>query len=173
MLPTVPEPALDKMFGPLPESSIASREEALTNLWCKIVDLRTSLHIRHPLEPPRRRVYGIKKRAGPIKDFGAKWHAWKAYCRLYDVMVNLTTEFFPFVRSPREAEYIRRHMNLYFVVGYPYTTYGGYLRQQKYKKALEELREKMIEMYKEREEEEKATWARINATLEKYEQRKK
>ena len=88
-------------------------------------------------------------------------------------MVNLTTEFFPFVRSPREAEYIRRHMNLYFVVGYPYTTYGGYLRQQKYKKALEELREKMIEMYKEREEEEKATWARINATLEKYEQRKK
>lgn len=59
-------------------------------------------------------------------------------------------------------------MGLYFVANFPYTTYGGYLRQQKYKKALEELREKMIEMYKEREEEEKAAWARIETLAKHY-----
>ena len=82
----------------------------------------------------------------------------KAFCALYDNLAPLTVEIFPYVYSPREAEYIRRHMGLYFVANFPYTTYGGYLRAQKYKKALEELREKMIDLYKEREGANKAAW---------------
>ena len=49
-------------------------------------------------------------------------------------------------------------MCLYLCAMGPSSTYGQYLRTQKYKKDLEEVREK----------EEKATWARINALLEKH-----
>lgn len=168
MLPTLSEPALAPMFGLLPDDAAASREEALGHLWRQIVVLRSALRIRHPLDPPRPRAYGIKRRAGSIKNSGAKWSALRAYCRLYDALAPLSLENLPCPTSPREAEYIRRHMGLYWAAGCPYSTYGQYKRVQKYKKALEDVREKMARLYKEREEAEKAAWARINEKLEKH-----
>ena len=173
MSPVAVDPELCPIFGPLPEHACLDKESALNVLWGRIMSLREAVRYRRPLDPPRHKPYGVKRRKGPIKDFGAKWSALKSYCRLWDMIYRMTHDILPAPRSPREAELICRHMCLYLSAGWPYTTYGQYLRVQKYKKDLEEVREKLIRLYEEREEEEKATWARINAILEKYEQCKK
>lgn len=95
MCPIAVDPEINAIFGPLPEFACLDREGALNVLWNRIMSLRASVRYRRPLDPPRHKPYGIKRRKGPIKDFGAKWSALKSYCKLWDMIYRMTHSVLP------------------------------------------------------------------------------